>query len=71
MTASAILLHGVGRMQSLVDGLGAWMEEHEYVSVAQMRGSASASKVADPSLFERANYMAALRSFSTPADLQR
>ena len=71
MTASAVLQHGVGRIKSLADGLAAWMEEHEYESVDQLRGSASASNVADPSLFERANYMAALRSFSTPADLQR
>ena len=71
MTASAVLEHGVLRITSLVDGLRAWMEEHEYESVDQLRGSASAANVTDPSLFERANYMAALRSFSTPADLQR
>jgi len=71
MSASAILQHGVGRMKTLTDGLASWMEEHEYESVDQLRGSASAANVADPSLFERANYMAALRSFSTPADLQR
>jgi dihydroorotate dehydrogenase (fumarate) len=71
MTASAVLQHGVPRVTSLVDGLAAWMEEHEYESVDQLRGSASAANVADPSLFERANYMAALRSFSTPADLTR
>jgi dihydroorotate dehydrogenase (fumarate) len=69
MTASAVLQHGVQRMKTLVDGLASWMEEHEYESVGQMRGAASAAAVADPSLFERANYMAALRSFSTPADL--
>jgi dihydroorotate dehydrogenase (fumarate) len=71
MTASAVLQHGVGRLRAITDGLAAWMSEHEYESVTQMRGSASAASVADPSLFERANYMAALRSFSTPADLQR
>ncbi len=71
MTASAVLQHGVLRMKALVDGLASWMEEHEYESVDQLRGSASAANVEDPSLFERANYMAALRSFSTPADLQR
>ncbi len=71
MTASAVLQHGVLRMKALVDGLAGWMEEHEYESVEQLRGSASASSVEDPSLFERANYMTALRSFSTPADLQR
>ncbi len=69
MTASAVLQHGVLRVKTLVDGLASWMEEHEYESVEQMRGAASAATVADPSLFERANYMAALRSFSTPADL--
>ncbi len=71
MTASALLQHGVGHMRSLVDGLAAWMAEHEYESVGQMRGAATAATVADPSLFERANYMAALRSFSTPAEFLR
>jgi len=71
MTASAVLQHGVRRMASIVDGLAAWMGEHEYESVDQLRGAASAANVSDPSLFERANYMAALRSFSTPADLSR
>jgi dihydroorotate dehydrogenase (fumarate) len=71
MTASAVLQNGVGRVKAILDGLGSWLEEHEYESVDQMRGSASASNVADPTSFERANYMTALRSFSTPAELQR
>lgn len=71
MVASAVLEHGVGQVRTIADGLSAWMAEHEYESVAQMRGSASAAKVADPSVFERANYMAVLRSFSTPPDLAR
>jgi len=71
MTASAVLQHGVLRVKSIVDGLGAWMAEHEYESVSQLRGSASAANVEDPTSFERANYLAALRSFSTPADLVR
>jgi dihydroorotate dehydrogenase (fumarate) len=71
MTASAVLQHGVRRVQSLVDGLAAWMEEHEYESVDQLRGSATAASVADPTAFERANYMATLHSWSTPADLTR
>jgi dihydroorotate dehydrogenase (fumarate) len=71
MTASAVLQHGILRVKSIVDGLAAWMAEHEYESVAQLRGSASAANVTDPTSFERANYLAALRSFSTPADLVR
>jgi dihydroorotate dehydrogenase (fumarate) len=40
-----------------------WMEEHEYESVTQMRGSMSQIHVADPSAFERANYMKELQSW--------
>jgi dihydroorotate dehydrogenase (fumarate) len=71
MTASAVLQHGVLRVKSIADGLTAWMAEHEYESVAQLRGSATAANVTDPTAFERANYMTALRSYSTPADLVR
>jgi dihydroorotate dehydrogenase (fumarate) len=39
------------------------MDEYEYVSVAQMRGSMSQRNVAEPAAFERANYMKTLRSF--------
>ena len=40
-----------------------WMEEHEYESISQMRGSMSQRAVAEPAAFERANYMIALNSF--------
>ena len=40
-----------------------WMDEHEYESIAQMRGSMSQRAVAEPAAFERANYMKALNSF--------
>jgi dihydroorotate dehydrogenase (fumarate) len=46
-----------------------WLEEHEYESVTQLRGSATQASVEDPSLFERGNYMTALRSWATPSDL--
>jgi dihydroorotate dehydrogenase (fumarate) len=39
------------------------MEEHEYESVAQMRGSMSQRSCPDPSSFERAQYMKALATF--------
>lgn len=67
MAASALLQGGAERVAALVGGLAAWVEEHEYESVDQLRSSACAANVDDPSLFERANYMAALRSYSTPA----
>jgi dihydroorotate dehydrogenase (fumarate) len=39
------------------------MQEHEYESVRQMKGSMSQKSVADPTAFERANYMKALNSY--------
>jgi dihydroorotate dehydrogenase (fumarate) len=69
MVASAILRDGPERMRVIHDDLVAWMTRHEYDSVAQLRGSASAASVADPTAFERANYMATLHSWSTPHDL--
>ena len=42
------------------------MEEQGYDSVAQLRGSASHATSADPSAFERANYMRTLHSWTAP-----
>jgi dihydroorotate dehydrogenase (fumarate) len=63
MLASELLAHGPRRLTEIVRDLAAWMEEHEYTSIAQMRGSMSQQAVADPSAFERANYMKVLNSF--------
>lgn len=63
MMASELLQSGVDRIQVNLDGLMNWMEEHEYESVQQMRGSMSQQNVADPAAFERANYMKVLQSW--------
>ena len=61
-----MLRNGVGHMKTLVDGLSGWMEKRGYDSVEQMKGSMSQQKVADPSAFERANYIKVLGSFKSP-----
>lgn len=63
MMASALLLHGVGRVAEILQGMRAWMEEREYVSVRQMIGSLSQKCCPEPSAFERANYMKTLQSY--------
>ncbi len=40
-----------------------WMEVNEYASVRQMQGSMSQRHVAEPTAFERANYMKVLQSW--------
>ena len=63
MMCSALLKNGPQHLAKVLADLERWMLEHEYVSVAQMKGSMSQKSVADPSAFERANYMKALSSF--------
>ncbi|NLT54986.1 MAG: dihydroorotate dehydrogenase-like protein [Actinomycetales bacterium] len=62
-TTSAVLRHGPDHVSTLLDGLTAWLEQNEYESVDQLRGSMSAAGVADPSAFERGNYIRALSSY--------
>ena len=69
MTTSALLHHGPEHLRTIEAELVAWMIEHEYESVDQLRGSASQAAVEDPSAFERANYMRTLRSWTSPRDL--
>jgi dihydroorotate dehydrogenase (fumarate) len=69
MTTSALLRNGPVHLRAIETELVEWLEEHEYESVDQLRGSATQASVADPSAFERGNYMTALRSWATPPDL--
>ena len=61
--ASLLLERGVGAIGELLQGITAWMDEHEYESVAQMKGSLSQRSCAEPAAFERANYMKVLGSY--------
>ena len=63
MTTSAMLKHGPEAATNILTGMQAWMTEHEYASVQQMKGSMSQGAVAEPAAFERANYMKVLNSF--------
>ena len=40
-----------------------WMDENEYTSFNQMRGSMSYSNLSDPSHLERLNYMKTIKAF--------
>jgi dihydroorotate dehydrogenase (fumarate) len=65
MTTSGMLKNGIGFLTTLVDGLQEWMEQKEYESVQQMRGSMSKTNCIDPSAFERANYIKILDSYKS------
>ncbi|MBE2294202.1 MAG: dihydroorotate dehydrogenase-like protein [Phycisphaerales bacterium] len=63
MTTSALLKNGVDYLTTLRDGLQTWMELNHYDSVHQLKGSMSQRNVADPTAFERANYIKTLESY--------
>ena len=62
-TVSSVLKHGPEHIKTLVDGMKAWLEEHEYESLAQARGSMSLERSPNPAAFERANYMKVLAAY--------
>ena len=60
---SVLLREGNEHLTVMLDEMQAWMRQHEYESVAQMKGSMSQRACADPAAFERANYMKTLQSY--------
>ena len=63
MMASELLRNGVKRIETVVQEVSQWLEDHEYHSLQQARGSMSQRNVAEPAAFERANYMKVLQSW--------
>lgn len=61
MLCSTLLRNGINQLRSIEQGVRQWMDSHEYESVQQMQGSMSQKNCADPSAFERAQYMRAVK----------
>lgn len=64
MLASILLKAGPTHLASILKELQLWLDEHEYASIEQLKGSMSRKNCPDPGAFERANYMKALTSFT-------
>ncbi|HJU84131.1 MAG TPA: dihydroorotate dehydrogenase-like protein [Holophagaceae bacterium] len=60
---SAVLQRGPSALTAVRDGLAAWLEGHEFESLAQARGSMSLAKVPNPAAYHRASYMRVLQSW--------
>ena len=52
-----------GHVRTLIDGVRSWLEEREYASVEQKKGSVSRQNGSDPEAYERANYIKMLTTF--------
>jgi dihydroorotate dehydrogenase (fumarate) len=60
---SALLQQGPEHLRRLREELSRWLEEHEYESLNQMRGSMNLAKSPDPTAYERANYIQVLQGW--------
>jgi len=66
MMCSALLRRGIRHLSDVRADLVRWMEEREYASVEQLKGSMSQRSCHDPTAFERASYMKALTGYHVP-----
>lgn len=64
MMTSALLRNGIDHVDALQEDLYRWMDENQYHSVQQMRGSMSQKSIGEPRAFERANYLKVLGSYA-------
>jgi dihydroorotate dehydrogenase (fumarate) len=60
---SVLQKQGIGHVMTMRDGLAAWLEQHEYESVRQMRGSMNLKSIPDPKALSRLHYMHLLNSW--------
>jgi dihydroorotate dehydrogenase (fumarate) len=60
---SALLRHGPAHLRAVRAGMEAWMEQHGYESLRQLRGCLSLERCPDPTAFERANYLKVLATW--------
>jgi dihydroorotate dehydrogenase (fumarate) len=63
MLCAVLLKHGIAEIKNILADVVTWMEENEYESIEQMKGSMSYRSVAEPAAYERANYMKVLKSY--------
>lgn len=68
---SVLLEHGPEYLRNLLVELENWLDEHEYESVSQLKGSVSRQHAIDPGAYERANYVQVLDNYSCPAGVLR
>jgi dihydroorotate dehydrogenase (fumarate) len=60
---SALLKHGPAHLPKILEDLRKWLEENEYESLNQMRGSMSLINCPDPKAYLRGNYIRVLQTW--------
>jgi dihydroorotate dehydrogenase (fumarate) len=70
MLCSVLMRRGIEHIEQIENEIVAWLEQHKYESLTQIKGIMSQQNCSDPSAFERAQYLRALSTYE-PLFLQR
>ncbi len=71
MLCSALMRHGITHIQRIEMDLTAWLEQHGYKSLRELKGVMSQKNCPDPSAFERAQYVRGLSSYTSLFPMRR
>lgn len=71
MTTSSLLRHGVEHMLRPSRGPVEWLDARDLAGVSDIRGKLSHRHVADPTAFERSNYISILQGGPASAERDR
>jgi dihydroorotate dehydrogenase (fumarate) len=71
MLCSALMRHGIQHIQRVEMEMVSWLENHNYKSLAEIKGIMSQKNCPDPSAFERAQYVRGLSSYTSLFPLRR
>jgi dihydroorotate dehydrogenase (fumarate) len=71
MLCSALMRHGIQHIQRIEMEMAVWLERHGYKSLSAVKGLMSQKNCADPSAFERAQYVHALSTTTTLFPMRR
>ncbi|HEV2177404.1 MAG TPA: dihydroorotate dehydrogenase-like protein [Terriglobia bacterium] len=61
MLCSSLMRNGIAHLRYLENGLRDWLEQHEWKSVRELQGTMSQLHCPDPTAFERAQYLRAVK----------
>jgi dihydroorotate dehydrogenase (fumarate) len=71
MLCSALMRHGIEHIQRIEMEVVAWLEQHKYNSLSEIKGIMSQKNCPDPSAFERAQYVRGLSTHTSLFPMRR
>ena len=71
MLCSALMRYGIEHIQKIEMETAAWLQEHGFGSLSEIKGRMSQKNCPDPSAFERAQYVRGLSSYTSLFPMRR